>query len=111
MKIFYNDQIGAYQVVKPDKFSDSWHEARYNELTGKYFTVTKDGDNYTIGFKVLQAVKGAEGLATDSELNGGYKEVNGGLLFVDDVDDKTGMLASDETGEIVYADGLFDVKI
>ncbi|MDY6180230.1 MAG: hypothetical protein SPI15_05205 [Candidatus Faecousia sp.] len=104
----YNAELGAYEVVKPDSFGGkAGYEARYNELKGKYFTVTRSGNTYTIGFRALEC-KG-EGAISDETLNGGYKKVNGGYLFVDNATDKTGIFyMEDEAKAVAFTrDGQF----
>ena len=103
----YDPKVNAYQVVKPDSFTTKGHEASYEELKDKYFTVTKDGNKYTIGFKKLQKVEGGEGPISGDSLKGGYKEVNGGLLFVDNVNDKTGIFYMEDRAVAFTTEGEF----
>ncbi|MDY3859971.1 MAG: hypothetical protein SO014_04955 [Candidatus Limivicinus sp.] len=104
----YNDKVGAYQVAEITDFNgDNWYKARYEELKNKYFTVTRDGNAYTIGFKTLKPVAGGEGVVSGDKLNGGYKKVKGGYLFVDNVKDTTGIFYMEDRAVAFTQDGEF----
>ena len=61
--------------------------------------MTRSGNTYTIGFKKL--VEKGSGAVSDNALNGGYKKVNGGYLFVDNATDKTGIFYMESKAKAV----------
>ena len=89
-QVTYIPALDAYVAVKESSVNP-WYNARYNELADKYFRVESNGSEYKVTeFHFEDTAKGT-GLISGDKLNGGYKKVEGGYLFVDNVSDNEGI--------------------
>jgi hypothetical protein len=87
-------------------------ESRYDELLGRYFVLSADKTNITV-YELDESGSGGITYSTGESgttysLNGGYRVVNGGYLFVDDpavTDANAGILYLVDRAVVVTPDG------
>ena len=108
----FDDTHHRAWLVKSGTYIDI-EKQRYEELLDRYFTISDDASTVTV-YELKQSGSGAITSTTDESgtttynLNGGYRLVNGGYLFVDNpasIDANSGILYMVDRAVVVTASG------
>ena len=91
------DRFGYYKVAFDNTnyqgtSNARLYSARYEEIKDEYFTASYNVETSEYAVKVLRLTEIGSGAIDGNNLNGGYKKIDAGRLFVDKVDDSDGIL-------------------
>ena len=105
------DESGYYRAVRDVSNTSYSYNSCYDDIKDAFFTASYDAETqkYTVKAYQLKAKAGAEGAISGGNFNGGYKKVDAGYLFVDNIEDTEGILYIEDKVVAFSPDGKFYV--